>query len=98
MDNSYFVGRCTSKVGPHGTETEVSFIESTTEYVAPVLGDVAPLHGPTGPKGPTGGMHAAPMGLQRELDSQTGHETFVVDRHNQAHFVEVSDFFPQNMP
>jgi hypothetical protein len=29
---------------------------------------------------------------------EAGHETFLVDRNSQAHFVEISNWFPQNAP
>jgi hypothetical protein len=75
----YFAGRCTSRVWPHGSATEVSFIESGTALV-----------------GPTSATE--PVSSTRRPGGGAGHETFLVDRHNQAHFVEISNWFPQNAP
>jgi hypothetical protein len=87
MSDAYYVGRCTSKVWPHGSGTEVSFIESATKLVEP------PLSRPTGPKGPTGATD--PVVPTVSAVAETGHLTFLVDHQNRAHVVESSDWFPQ---
>lgn len=94
LSTFYFEGRCTSKVRPHGSGAEVSFEIAGAVVEPPVF-----TGSPTGPKGPTNATGAtAFVGATRKTEALTGHLTFLVDRHNQAHFVEVSERFPSSGP
>lgn len=86
----YYVGRCTSKVWPHGTGADVSFIATATKFVTPPAANA-----PRGPIGPSTAKHAPrPAGPTTKSVAGTGHATYLVDRHNRVHLVEISDFFP----
>jgi len=85
------VGRCTSKVSPHGAETAVSFIESATVLVQPPR--ISTLAGPqsaTGATRPTRTTVIPAAGI--------GHETWLVDRGKHVQFVENAGWWPQTAP